>query len=339
MTCVNDNRLLVPAWGISLTLHGIVVVLAMLFAAQVRPIVQEEPFKWDVALVESVSMDSALDPTPEPAPVPTETAAAPAQPSPPAARRPVEPPPDAVMHRVAPQQTVQMVHPEVTPAKPVEQREEPVPLKAEPVTPPVKAVQEKPAEPIEQQVVEAPGAQSEPVKPLKEADPVPPVEPVIAHRQPAEAVESRSVEAPAQPSAPEPVASLSPVEPAPASASSPSPAPSEAPVQTAKAAPSGPEVKTDHRWLLESLHRRVSELQRYPSSARLNGQEGKVVLKAVIRSDGHLAEVSVQKSSGHQILDAAAMEVVKLACPLHMKHAMGKPLIVVSVPIVYSLTN
>ena len=63
------------------------------------------------------------------------------------------------------------------------------------------------------------------------------------------------------------------------------------------------------------------------------------VLKAVIRSDGYLADVSVQKSSGHSALDAAAIEAVKLACPLHMKHAIGKPQIVVSLPIVYSLAN
>jgi protein TonB len=339
MTCANDNRFLIPAWGVSLTLHGVFVTLAVLFAAQVRPVFQEDPFQWDVALVEAVKTDSLPEPGTPPAPAQTQQIVPPVQAPRVAARRPVEPPPDPVTHHVAPQQTVQMVHPEVTPAKPVEQREEPVPLKAEPVTPPVKAVQEKPAEPIEQQVVEAPRAQPEPVKPLKEADPVPPVEPVIAHRQPAEAVESRSLEAPAQPTAPEPVASPSPVEPAPASASSPSPAPSEAPVQTARAAPSGPEVKTDHRWLAESLWRRVGELKRYPSSARLNGQEGKVILKAVIRSDGHLIEVSVQKSSGHQILDAAAIEAVKLACPLHMKQAINKPEIVVSLPIVYSLAN
>ena len=52
MTFVNENRFLIPAWGVSLTLHGVVVVLATLFAAQVRPALQEEPFKWDVALVE-----------------------------------------------------------------------------------------------------------------------------------------------------------------------------------------------------------------------------------------------------------------------------------------------
>ncbi len=95
-------------------------------------------------------------------------------------------------------------------------------------------------------------------------------------------------------------------------------------MQMAKAAP-GPDTKVDHRWLAESLWRRVAELKRYPASARLNGQEGKVILKAVIRSDGHLAEVTVQKSSGHHILDTAAIEAVRLACPLHMKHAIGKP--------------
>jgi protein TonB len=47
----------------------------------------------------------------------------------------------------------------------------------------------------------------------------------------------------------------------------------------------------------------------------------------------------VQKSSGHSVLDEAAIEAVKLACPLHMKQAIGKPQIVVSFPIVYSLAN
>jgi periplasmic protein TonB len=360
MTWANDNRFLIPAWGVSLTLHGVAVALAVLFAAQVRPVFQEEPFKWDVALVESVNTDSIPESATQPAVAQTPQIVPPVETPRIAARWPVEPPPDPVMHHVAPQQTVQMVHPEVTPPKPVEQREEPVPLKAEPVTPPVKAVQEKIAEPIKPQAVEAPKTQPEPVTASKEPEPVHSAEPVMAQRplveaSPPEAVESRSIETPAKPSVPEPVASSPPAEPTPAISSSPSPAPSEAPVQTAHATAPGPahqeapmqtakaapgsETKTDHRWLAESLWRRVGELKRYPSSARLNGQEGKVVLKAVIRSDGHLIEVSVQKSSGHQILDAAAIEAVKLACPLHMKQAINKPEIVVSLPIVYSLAN
>ncbi|HJT22361.1 MAG TPA: TonB family protein [Nitrospira sp.] len=127
----------------------------------------------------------------------------------------------------------------------------------------------------------------------------------------------------------------------PMSAAAPpsSPAIMESHSAVAKAASQSSTTKADHRWLAESLWRRVAELKRYPSAARLNGLEGKVVLKAIIRSDGHLAEVSVQKSSGHSVLDEAAMEAVKLACPLHMKHELGTPQIVVSLPIVYSLAN
>jgi periplasmic protein TonB len=233
---------------------------------------------------------------------------------------------------------LQMVHPQAQPTKPVEQREEPVPpLKTEPVTPPVRPVQEKTAEPVEQ-IVEAPKPQPEPATSLREADPVPPADPVIGHAQPTEAVESRPMETPAKPSGPEPLISSAPAEPAPAVPSPPHSAPQEAPIQTAKAA-QRTDLKVDHSWVGESLRRRVAELQRYPSSARLNGQEGKVILKAVIRSDGHLAEITVQKSSGHQILDAAAIELVKLACPLHMKHAINAPKVVLNVPIVYVLAN
>jgi protein TonB len=358
MTCIDDNRFLIPAWCISLTLHGIVAVLAVLFAAQVRPIVQEEPFKWDVSLVETAKTESASEPTPAPTPVPAEKVVPPVEAPRVVARRPVEPPPDAVMHRVAPEQTVQMVHPESQPPKPVEQREEPPPpQKTEPVTPPVIPTPEKTIEPLEQQVVEIPKARPEPITPAKEPEPAHSAEPVIAQRQPiapppSEPVDTRAVETPA-PSPSTPLTSSAPADPAP-SVSQVSPAPQETPTQTAKAFPGpvapeapaqiskaapGPDVKADHRWLAESLWRRVAELKRYPNSARLNGQEGKVILKAIIRADGHLADVSVQKSSGHQILDAAAIEAVKLACPLHMKHAIGKPQIVVSLPIVYSLAN
>lgn len=330
MTCANHNRFLLPAWGVSLTLHGVLVVLAMVFAARVRPVIQEEPFKWDVALVEAVKTDSA--------PEVSEPVAPPVQRPPRVASRPVEPT-DTVRHRVAPRESVQMVHPE--PPKPVEEREAPPPpVKTEPV-PVTTPLPEKTVEPMEQQVVEAPKTRPEPVTAAKEPEPIQATEPVIAQQSvapPAESVEQQPVETPVKPSASDPVASSSPEPPA-AVPTPPSSAAAEAPAQVAKAAPPGPEARTDHRWLAESLWRRVAELKRYPTSARLNGQEGKVILKAVIRSDGHLAEVSVQKSSGHHILDAAAMEAVKLACPLHMKHAISKPEIVVSLPIVYSLAN
>jgi len=97
--------------------------------------------------------------------------------------------------------------------------------------------------------------------------------------------------------------------------------------------------RADNACLAESLGQRINELTRYPGSARLNGSEGKVVLRVVLRADGHLADVTVPRSSGHEVLDRAAMETIRLACPIHMKQALSAAEVAVYVPIVYSLAG
>ena len=317
--------------------------MAILFTAQVKPVLTQEIFNWDVALIEPEKTESPTESTGQPAADQVPPAVRPVQPQLRPAPSREEPPPDPVTHRVAPQQTAQTVHPEVQPPKPIEQREEPPrTLKTEPMTPPLTPVPERTIEPVEQELAETPKTRPEPVMPTKEPEPLPPRESVLDQDQPVvppapDAVDTRSGETPA-PSAPAPFASSSHAEPAPPIASVPSAAPQEAQVEAPKTAAAG-DVKANARWMAESLRRRVAELQRYPASARLNGQQGKVVLLAVIRSDGHLAQVTVQKSSGHEVLDAAAIELVKLACPLHMKHAINTPQIAVSLPVAYILTN
>jgi protein TonB len=147
-------------------------------------------------------------------------------------------------------------------------------------------------------------------------------------------------------SAPIPDTALAKVEPEPAGRSeeaervepeAPAPTVREASSQIAMAPRSAPATKTDYSWLAESLWRRVVELKRYPHEARLNRWEGKVVLKAVIREDGHLGDLQIQKSSGYDILDQDAMELVRKACPLHLKHPLGRPEVVVQIPINYAL--
>lgn len=49
----------------------------------------------------------------------------------------------------------------------------------------------------------------------------------------------------------------------------------------------------------------------YPWTARRNGWEGVVTLKALVATDGHPLEVVVEKSSGHTVLDEAAVKTVK----------------------------
>ncbi|MBI3221541.1 MAG: energy transducer TonB [Nitrosomonadales bacterium] len=53
----------------------------------------------------------------------------------------------------------------------------------------------------------------------------------------------------------------------------------------------------------------------YPEQARREQLYGKLQLSVSIRTDGSVESVEVSRSSGHRILDAAAMRIVKLAAP------------------------
>ncbi|MDP2143346.1 MAG: energy transducer TonB [Gallionella sp.] len=53
----------------------------------------------------------------------------------------------------------------------------------------------------------------------------------------------------------------------------------------------------------------------YPEEARRQQLYGKLQLSVSIRADGSLDSIEVSRSSGHRILDAAAMRIVKLAAP------------------------
>ena len=49
----------------------------------------------------------------------------------------------------------------------------------------------------------------------------------------------------------------------------------------------------------------------YPRAARRLGVEGRVVLRVEVLADGRCGEIALSQSSGHAVLDAAALEVVK----------------------------
>ncbi len=53
----------------------------------------------------------------------------------------------------------------------------------------------------------------------------------------------------------------------------------------------------------------------YPEQARREQIYGKLQLSVAIRADGSVESIEVSRSSGHRILDAAAMRIVKLAGP------------------------
>lgn len=304
MTLKDDNQFWFPAWGISVILHGAAVGAAFIFVGYVNPVLQDNTFQWDVALVEEGRPGSKSE---------------------------------QVSSVVASVQPPVEKHP-LPRTKPAPKASHPVMPTERKVEPPQPAIEQVP--PIEKQV-EVPELREEPVEPrqVEVAESVAETEqpgPDMAAPAP-EQVESQPVEHESVT-----VASTPDV---PVFQETPTANETQAnhidtdPVGIADPQVSGPPAKADNRWLAESLWRRVAELKRYPSTSRMNGEEGKVILKAVIRSDGQLATVSVQKSSGYSALDEAAMEAVRLACPIHMRQAIGKPQIVVSLPIVYRLAN
>jgi protein TonB len=100
---------------------------------------------------------------------------------------------------------------------------------------------------------------------------------------------------------------------------------------------STPAPQRDYGWLAETLRDRIEELKRYPPMARMNSWQGKVVLKFVVRDDGTVENLEVVQSSGHSVLDEAAMETIRRASPLPLKHELGKPRVTFQFPISYTL--
>ena len=100
---------------------------------------------------------------------------------------------------------------------------------------------------------------------------------------------------------------------------------------------SSPAPQRDYGWLAETLRDRIEELKRYPPMARMNNWQGKVVLKFVVKADGTVENLEVVQSSGHAVLDEAAMETIRRASPLPLKHELGKPRVTFQFPISYTL--
>jgi len=110
---------------------------------------------------------------------------------------------------------------------------------------------------------------------------------------------------PVRKAAKQPVAA--PIEPEPA------PTPAE-PVEAAEvleasepdAQPAIPDSRPDYRTI--SLHNPPPP---YPNAARRRGLQGRVLLHVEVMAEGHCGHIEVQQSSGHEILDEAAIEAVK----------------------------
>ncbi|MBX3237743.1 MAG: energy transducer TonB [Nitrospiraceae bacterium] len=90
-------------------------------------------------------------------------------------------------------------------------------------------------------------------------------------------------------------------------------------------------------WLAGSILQRIEPFKRYPAAARIEKLEGRVVVRAVILADGQLASSDIAKSSGHDILDQAALEAVRQAAPFVLTQQLGRERVTIHIPLSYTL--
>lgn len=323
-------------WLVSVLLHGTVALIAIVLVTQVRLSPQDEPFKWNVAMV---SPTQPIQPTTSPpnqasTPVPPDPLAPPTPSSPVQHTAPAQPPP-------SPQPLTQQTTPSIA-----ERTATPVvtapsaPAPPLPTTPLQSAVHTaQPADPIKHEPVAPRVAEPTPIQKPAEA---PATGPIISdtHTVPS-TPPATPVQAPAQMASNSPAPSpLPPTTHEPATQSEaalPDSAPAPSQMAALSPTPANAQTKRDYGWLSEAILRRVEELKRYPASARADRAEGKVVVKAVINEDGSIGEMEVFQSSGHLGLDKAAMETMKQAAPFHLPRPLGQPRMTIKIPMSYRL--
>lgn len=298
VTRKNGSRCYVRAWALSTTVHCIVLMGVLGLVVQSARIAQNEPFRWDVVLLQSQQNQK-----------PNRVEASPIQPAAIPDRRPIVHP----FPRPQPLKEEVSVPEATKDGDLISTSGQDDPTIDE--TPVAQATQLETAIAEQESVTVPPALQPLP-QPLTDDQST--IETVLHTLESDLPVPSKQVITTA--SQEKPVAeSIQP--------------------QMATAAGAGSSATVDRGWLAELLARRLAEIKRYPSAARFNGWEGKVVLRAVIRADGHLSDVKVHKSSGYDVLDNAAMDAVRSVCPLRMDQSLGASEVVVYVPIVYSLRS
>jgi protein TonB len=304
-------RFRISGWIVSLCLHGSIILLSGLLIAKIGLISPSSPFRWDVTIVGPQSSSSV--PTPHEA-----SSALPKEPSP-SARR--------------------------TPSYGPNERRSVAPPPAAPIMPaPPEAIDSLTA------VSDANSLYSEPPRTSENTTATPLQEDPRSHGQtlPPRAAMTVETSTPSHSSLPVAVALDTHASPA----NDPS-SPVAAPAITQQAAATPPQVashppstspvpapqRPDYRWLADPLARRIEELKQYPASARLNHLEGRVVVRIVIEEDGRITSAAIAKSSGHEVLDQAALDTLRQVSPITLSRPLEKSQLAIQVPLSYRLSE
>ena len=295
-------------WITSLLLHATLAFGAFVFTQQLSLAPQPTPFKWNVAIVEPTPATT----TNPPAISSAESAAT--------SEKPV--PPTPLQHKSSPTLKYQR-HPS-PPTKPV---------RTMPISPPLSA-----PSPTSKQSRSDSGAATPapaiPTLPLESASQPVQVESARVSSGPIHEPERESLSQTQEPAS---VATSATEQTDSATPNASVKSESATEQQQIAMAPVPSAARTDYGWLSATITRRVEELKRYPSEARLDRAEGKVVLKVVIRDDGSVDDVVISQSSGYRSLDHAAVELLKQAAPFQLPQPLGKSQMTVKIPMNYRL--
>ena len=295
-------------WLVSVLLHGTVALAATLLVKQIQLVPQDEPFKWNVAMVS-----------------PTQ----PAQPT--ASPQSQTPAPSVPSTTSVPSPPVQQTAPAQMLPSPEPRAQQTTPSIAERTNTSVVTEPAAPTPPQPTALSPSAARTTHPAEPIRHETLAPMVAEATSIVKPDEApmtVSAESVAQTAPSSAPSALlgsTAQSDQAPAPTQMAAISPAPMNTP------------TKRDYGWLSETILHRVEELKLYPTSARVDPAEGIVVLKVVINEDGSIGEVEVFQSSGHPALDKAAIETMRQAAPFNLPRPLGQVSKTIKIPMNYRL--
>jgi periplasmic protein TonB len=183
--------------------------------------------------------------------------------------------------------------------------------------------------------------------PLPQSRPEPPPTPAQARPEPVLAAPAQVLREPIpEPAVPE-LRPEAPPPPAPQAhvAPAPQPSPPEPQVAAKVEAQASPARQVQPsldvaalKAFGETLAQAIGKRKDYPRLARLRNWQGTTELKLQIGPDGKLLEVHVGHSSGFQVLDAAAIQMVHNAAPLpDVPEALRGRELTMTVPVVFKL--
>jgi protein TonB len=89
-----------------------------------------------------------------------------------------------------------------------------------------------------------------------------------------------------------------------------------------------------------SLWGAISKQKRYPKIAQMRGWQGEVIVELQIDGNGKLKSKKITQSSGHEVLDKQALEMVEKALPFPVPpDALRNTNFTITVPVPFKLEN